>query len=82
MAWQKRRKTAVRYDTSVRSIQRWEADAENTGFPPSRLIGRCRYDCVELLDAWDAACATRGRAKLTSPAVAARATARSTAVDA
>jgi hypothetical protein len=45
MAWQKRRKTAVRYDTSVRSIQRWEADAKNTGLPQLRHSSRVRqYD--------------------------------------
>jgi hypothetical protein len=61
MPLQPRRITAKeRYGVSVRTIERWEADPE-LNFPPSILINGRRYDDVEKLDAFDAACAAAAR---------------------
>jgi hypothetical protein len=60
MPLQARRKTAERYGVSVRSIERWEADS-TLGFPQSVIINGRRYDDIEKLDAWDAACAAAAR---------------------
>ena len=60
MAWIKRRKTAERYDVSVRTIERWEADPK-LNFPKSMIRNGRRYDSQEKLDDWDTGCATAGR---------------------
>lgn len=48
-----RRKTAERYGVSVRTVERWEADRDKTGFPTSIVINKRRYDDVAKLDEWD-----------------------------
>jgi hypothetical protein len=60
MAWIKRRRTAQRYDVSVRTIERWEADPK-LNFPQSMIRNGRRYDNEENLDAWDTECAAAGR---------------------
>jgi hypothetical protein len=61
MPLQPRRVTAKeRYKVTVRTVERWEADP-GMGFPPSVLINGRRYDDVEKLDAFDAACAVAMR---------------------
>jgi hypothetical protein len=64
--WQRRRKTAERYDVCPRTIDRWE-DNPALNFPPCKVINGYKYDSTEALDAWDAECAARGRAARTPP---------------
>jgi hypothetical protein len=66
MAWIKRLATMKRYGVSRRTLERWEADPA-LGFPRSRIINGRKYDSEELLDNWDAACATAGRTTRTPP---------------
>jgi hypothetical protein len=68
MPLQPRRKTAdERYHTSVRTIERWEANP-TLNFPKSVLINGRRYDDTEKLDAWDRQCASAARTSRTPPA--------------
>jgi hypothetical protein len=71
MAWIKRRKTAERYDVSVRTIERWEVDPK-LNYPKSMIRNGRRYDSEEALDAWDAECAAAGRVTRPPPATGKR----------
>jgi hypothetical protein len=62
-----RRKTADRYGVSVRTIERWQANAE-LQFPKSIVLNGRRYDDVDELDVWDAKCAAAGRSTRTPAA--------------
>lgn len=48
------RLTAVRYDVTVRTLERWDEKPE-LGFPPAVRIRRRRYREIDKLDAWDRA---------------------------
>jgi hypothetical protein len=58
---QPRRLTAERYKVCKRTVERWEENRAETGFPPSILINGRRYDDLGLLNEWDRACAAQTR---------------------